>query len=135
MTLVEVLVALAITGLTLTGIVSGYIFCTTLSAKEGLALAASAKAQERLEQTRSAQWTTSVSPPVDFLVASNFPDVFVTLDQSGSGTNVTTATIRTEISQISLKPPIRRIRVDCIWRFKGEQLVTNSIETCRAPDQ
>jgi hypothetical protein len=25
--------------------------------------------------------------------------------------------------------------VDCIWRFKGTELITNSIETIRAPDQ
>jgi hypothetical protein len=25
--------------------------------------------------------------------------------------------------------------VDCIWQFRGVELVTNSIETCRAADQ
>jgi len=135
MTLVEVVVALAIAGLTVGGIVTGYIFCMTSATKNAIAMAANAKAMERIEQTRSAQWDTSIYPAVDQLVASNFPDLFVTLDQSVSGSNIVTATILTDISQISLTPPIRRIRVDCIWQFKGVELVTNTIETCRAPDQ
>ena len=135
MTLIEVVVALAIAGLTVAGIITGYIFCMTLSAKDALAMAANAKVMERIEQTRSAQWDTSVWPAVDELVASNFPDLFITLDKSASGSDVISATIKTDISQISLTPQIRKIRVDCIWQFKGVELITNTIETCRAPDQ
>jgi len=135
MTLIEVVVALAIAGLTMGGIVTGYIFCMNASAKDALAMSANAKVLERIEQTRSAQWDTSVYPAVDQLVATNFPDLVITLDYSRSGSNILSATIKTDISQISLTPPIRRIRVDCIWQFKGVELVTNTIETCRAPDQ
>ena len=135
MTLVEVVVALAIAGLTMGGIVTGYIFCMNSSAKDALAMAANAKAMERIEQTRSAQWDTSTYPAVDQLVATNFPDLVVILDRSVSGSNILSATIKTDISQISVTPPIRRIRVDCVWQFKGVGLVTNTIETCRAPDQ
>jgi hypothetical protein len=53
----------------------------------------------------------------------------------GSGSGGTSATIQTTISQISVTPPIRRIRVDCIWNFMGSQVITNTIETIRAPDQ
>jgi type II secretory pathway pseudopilin PulG len=141
MTLVEVVVALAIAGLTMGGIVTGYIFCLKASAKDALAMAANAKAMERIEQTRSAQWDTSTYPAVDQLVATNFPDLVVTLDQSVSGSNVVSATLKTDISQILPSPasplsgPVRRIRVDCIWQFQGGDFVTNTIETCRAPDQ
>jgi hypothetical protein len=128
-------VALAIAGLTISGIVRGYIFCMNSSAKDALEMAANAKAMERIEQTRSAQWDTSIYPPVDQLVATNFPDLTIVLDRSASGSNTLSATIKTYISQISLTPPVRRIRVDCIWQFKGVELVTNTIETCRAPDQ
>jgi hypothetical protein len=41
----------------------------------------------------------------------------------------------TTISQISLTPPIRDVRVDCIWQFRGAEFITNTIETIRAPDQ
>ena len=52
MTLVEVVIALAITGLTVGGIVAGYIYCTTAAVKVELAQAASARAMERIEETR-----------------------------------------------------------------------------------
>lgn len=140
MTLVEVVVALAITGLTVGGLITGYIFCMTSSEKDALAMAANTRAMERIEETRSAIWAPTRAQPVDELVATNFPDKTVTLDLSGSGSAITSATLKTDISQISpsaslpFSPPVRRIRVDCSWQFKGTAMVT-SIETCRAPDQ
>ena len=135
MTLVEVVMSLAIAGLTMAGIVSGYIYCTTSAIKAELSQAANAQALERLEQTRSAQWDTSSYPVVDQLVATNFPDVTVTLDLPGTNAAGTSATIKTTIAQILTWPPIRRIHVDCIWQFRGAEWITNSIETCRAPSQ
>ncbi len=135
MTLVEVVIALAITGLTVGGIVAGYIYCTTATVKAELVQAASARAMERIEEARSAQWNTSIWPVVDQLVATNFPNEVVSLDMPGSGPGGTSATIQTTISQISLTPPIRNIRVDCIWQFRGAKLITNTIETIRSPDQ
>ena len=135
MTLVEVVIALAITGLIVGGIVTGYIYCTTAAVKAELVQAASARAMERIEETRSAKWDTSVWPIVDLLVATNFPDKGVSLDMPGSNSGGTSATIETTISQISLSPPVRRIRADCIWQFRGVEVITNTIETIRAPDQ
>jgi len=135
MTLVEVVIALAITGLTVGGIVTGYIYCTTAAVKGELVQAASARAMERIEEAHSARWDTSVWPVVDQLVATNFPNEVVSLDMPVSGSGGTSATIETTISQISLNPPIRRIRVDCIWQFRGAEWLTNSVETIRAPDQ
>ena len=134
MTFVEVLIAMTITGMVVMGIVKGYYFCTTSSEKGALALAANARAMERLEETRSAQWDTAFYPAIDKLVAANFPQKVVTLDLTGTGAGVTMATIVTQISQISTTPPIKRIHVDCIWTFNGHTL-TNSVETCRSPDQ
>ena len=135
MTLVEVLMALVLSGLAVGGIISGYTYCTASAEKAALSLAANARAMERLEETRSAKWDAASWPSVDQVVTTNFPDKVVTLDLSGSGVGITTATIQTVISQISTNPPLKLIRVDCIWKFKAGQVVTNSIETCRAPDQ
>ena len=135
MTLIEVVVAMAITGLAVAGILTGYTYCTTSAEKGALTLAASARAMERLEETRSAKWDTSIWPPVDQVVATNFPDKVVSLDLTGSGVATTPATLQTAITQISTNPPLKRIRVDCIWKFKSGLAVTNTIETCRAPDQ
>jgi prepilin-type N-terminal cleavage/methylation domain-containing protein len=134
MTLIEVVIALAITGLTVGGIVSGYIYCTTAAVKAELFQAANAKALERLEQTRGAIWDTSSYPVVDQLVASNFPDETVTLDMPGTNAIGTTATIQTTIAQISASPLIRSVHVDCIWQFRGSELITTSVETIRAPN-
>lgn len=135
MTLVEVVVAMAITGLAVAGIVNGYNYCTNSAQKAALSLAANARVMEQVEATRSAIWAPDRSPAVDQLVTTNFPSKPVTLDLAGSGVVVMLATIRTDISQASVNPPLKRIRVDCIWQFRGVQSVTNTIETCRAPDQ
>jgi type II secretory pathway pseudopilin PulG len=135
MTLVEVVIALGISVVTVAGIVTGYIYCTTANVKESLYQAANGHAAARLEEVRSARWDTSSFPPVDELVATNFLGKNVVLDLSGSRATTTPATIHTEISDLSVTPPVRRIRVQCIWSVKGDELVTNTIETCRAPDQ
>jgi len=135
MTLIEVLIALAITGLTLAGIISGYIYCMTSNVKAELMQAAHAKALERIEQTRSAVWAPNRTPPQDDLVVTNFPNLSVTLDMPGDATNGTQATIVTTIASISDNPPLRSVHVDCIWNFQGGEWVTNSIETVRASDQ
>ena len=133
--MVEVVVALALTGLTVSGIVTGYIYCTNASMKDSIYMAANGRVMERIEEARSARWDMSSYPVVDQLVATNFPDKMVALQTTAKGLETISATIKTEISNISLTPPVRRIRVDCIWLFKGVEPVTNTIETCRAPDQ
>ena len=133
MTLVEVVISLAIAVIMVGGIVEGYIYCTTSAVKAELAQAANAKAMQRLEETRSAVWDTSSYPVNDQLVASNFPDEVVTLDLPGTNSAGTSATIQTYISQISTNPSFAKIHVDCIWQFQGTGLITNSIESIRAP--
>ena len=135
LTLVEVVVALGISVLAVAGIVSGYLFSIASAQKSVLSLAAGAKAIQRIEETRGAKWDTSSSPAVDQLVASNFPDQQVILDHNGAGTAITYGTNFTQISQISTNPPLKRVHVDCVWKFKASQLLTNMVETCRAPDQ
>jgi type II secretory pathway pseudopilin PulG len=136
MTLVEVLVAFAISGLATAGIVYGYVFSINSAERFSMSQAANAQAIERMEQVRSALWDSSSSPVVDQVVSSNFPNQTVALDLSGAGTGVTYATNITQISTISTSPPLKRIHVDCVWTFGMSQtLMTNSIETCRGPDQ
>jgi len=135
MTLAEVVIAMAISGVAVAGIIGGYVYCTTSAEKSGLYLAAHARALERIEETRSAKWDTASWPPVDQLVVSNFPSKVVTLDLSGSGVGAVTGTLNTDITLISANPPLKRIRVDCIWTFRQGETITTTIETCRAPDQ
>lgn len=126
---------MAITGMAVGGIVNGYHYCTNSAQKAALSLAANALAMERIEETRSVTWAPDRSPAVDQLVAINFTNKTVTLDLSGSGAVVIPAIIQTEISQVSVNPPLKRIRVACIWQYQGVEWITNIIETCRAPVQ
>jgi prepilin-type N-terminal cleavage/methylation domain-containing protein len=135
LTLMEVVVALMISGLAVAAIVTGYIFSVASAQKTALSLAAGAKAMERIEQTRSAKWDISKWPQVDQLDVSNFPNEIVVLDENAAGNGITYGTNITQISQISQQPPLKMVHVDCVWNFKGIQLLTNSVETCRAPDQ
>jgi len=134
MTLVEVLIALAIAGLGIGAIVGGDMFCGASAGRNSLFLAANSKAMERIEEVRAAQWDTSLFPAVDELSVTNFPDELVILDRSATSSRVTYATNHVVISDISTSPPLRRIRVDCTWRLYNGTLMTNTIETCRAPD-
>ena len=135
MTLVEVLIALTISGLAVGAIVGGYLFAAGSAEKSALSLAANASALGRMEEARCARWIISISPVVDEVVSTNFPDTVVTLDLPGSGSQRTYGTNRIQISQISTNPSLKRIHVDCVWAFKDSKLFTNSVETCRAPDQ
>lgn len=135
MTLVEVATASAVAALVIAGIFNGYNYCTQAAQRSGLMLAASALALQRVEETRSAIWDTASWPVTDQLFATNFPAKTVTLDVSGDGKVTTTATVYTDISQISTTPPLKRIRVDCVWQYRNATWITNSIETCRAPKQ
>jgi hypothetical protein len=137
MTLAEVVVALAIASLTVLSLVGGYISSTVAAEKARLSLAANTRALERLEDTHGAIWNVSGWPVVDQLVATNFPAEVVILDLSGQGAGISYGTNYTTISQVSVAPQLRRIRVDCIWKFQSAQfssLCTNTVETLRAPD-
>lgn len=137
MTLAEVVVALSIAGLTVASLVGGYISSTVAAEKASLSLAANTRALERLEDTHAASWNVAASPVIDKLVATNFPTVAVILDLSGQGSGTTYGTNYTTISQVSVTPPLRRIRVDCVWRFQNRQsstVYTNTVETLRGPD-
>jgi type II secretory pathway pseudopilin PulG len=137
MTLAEVVVALAVVSLTVGSLVGGYISSTMTAEKASLSLAANTRALERLEDTRAAVWNVSGYPAVDQLVATNFPAKLVMLDLSGQGAGVTYGTNYTTITQVSATPLLRRVRVDCAWRFQSRQftkLFTNTVESLRGPD-
>ena len=135
LTLVEVVISLMISVLAVSGIVCGYLFSINSAQKSSLSLSAQAQAMERLEQTRGAKWDLSSWPVADEVVATNFPDQVVILDHAGNGAGIIYGTNLTQITLLSTVPPLKKVRVDCIWTYKGDHLQTNTIETCRAPDQ
>ena len=96
-------------------------------------LAAHSLAMQRIEQTRAAKWDPAGFPPVDDL--TNRPPAVDILDIPISGTNIAYATSITTIATVSLNPPLKKIRVECVWPFVNRGLFTNVVVTYRAPDQ
>ena len=135
-TLAEVVIAMAITVMSLGGVIMGYIFAMRQAEWSAYSLAAQSLANQRLEQTRAAKWDPRASPPVDEVVANNFPTVPTNvLDMPVSGTNMAYATNFTTISDVTNGGyPLKLIRVDCVWSFR-ERVFSNTIATYRAPDQ
>lgn len=133
--LAEVVMAVGITVLVFAGGVLGYVQSAQQAEWSAYSLAANSLAQQRLEQTRAAKWDTQASPPIDNLVATNFPSRVDVLDVPIAGTNIVYATNITTISNLSANPPVKMVRVDCIWRFWNRGVYTNTVVTYRAPDQ
>jgi hypothetical protein len=135
LTLMEVVFSLAIVALTIGSVVTGYVFAA--QEMEGAACSAAAEfmAQRRVEQARAAKWDALADPPVDELVGSNFPVVMAALDIPVAGNNPRYATSTTSIAVISNDPPLKLIRVDCVWSLSSRGPFTNTVATWRAPDQ
>lgn len=164
MTIMEVAISISVAGIAIVGVVNGYVFTAKRAEWNAYSLAAQSLAMQQLEQTRAAKWDQLASPPVDELVASNFIDQVNILDIPVTGnalagtlaaqfpkprTNCSTiinqattngitfvfATNYISIWSVTTNPPLKGIRVDCVWSFMGRSTHTNSIVTYRGPDQ
>lgn len=133
--MVEVLVSLVLAVLSTGGIVSGYILSANRAEWSAYSLAAQSLAMQRVEQARAAKWDPSAFPSADDLQSTNFPLAVEILDIPISGTNIVYATNLTTITTVSANPPLKMVRVDCVWRFTNRGLFTNTVATYRAPDQ
>jgi type II secretory pathway pseudopilin PulG len=135
LTLAEVVTSLAITGVIVASVVSGYVFSAQQMELASSSSAAEFMARKRVEQARSAKWDRLAYPPVDELMSSNFPVVAAPLDVPVSANSPQYATNITTISTVSDDPPVKMIRVDCVWSFQTRGPFTNAVIAYRAPDQ
>jgi hypothetical protein len=126
--------SLGLGGLIFGGVFNGYIMSSTMAEWDGYNLAGHALAMQYLETARAAKWDTQASVPVDMLVTTNFPARLDVLDVPSGGTPVM-ATNSIYITTISADPPLKMIRVECVWSFRGRGPFTNASVTYRAPDQ
>jgi Tfp pilus assembly protein PilV len=133
--LAEVVVSMGLLGMSIGGIINGYVYATRQAEWSAYSLAAHSLAVQRLEQARAAKWDPQAYPSVDRVIQANFPVVSAVLDVPMSGTNCVIATITTTVSTVSVNPPARMIRVDCRWPFMNRGWFTNTIVSYRAPDQ
>lgn len=132
-TLAEVVIALAIVAMTMGGIVYGYLMSAKRAEWAAYSLAAQSLAAQGVEQMRAAQWAPEAWPVIDQMPPTNFATV-EPLDVPVSGIAVL-ATNYHAITQVSASPPLRQLRVDCVWMFGTRGPYTNSVATFRAPDQ
>ena len=127
------MVEMAIAGITVAGIASGFMQIFVQGQSSAYSLAAHSQAMRGLEQARAAKW----DPAGKDELGSNTnwltqPEI---LDLPMSGNNITYGTNRVYVTTISTKPPLRQIKVECTWNFMNRRTFTNSIVTYRAPDQ
>jgi len=131
--LIEMVIALAVAGILIAGMVSGHIQAAKQAEWSAYSLAASSLALQQLERVRGAKWDSQAGN--DQVVSSNFPVTVEILDIPLTKTNIVYATNRTTITTLSTAPPLKMVRVDCTWRFLRRGISTNSVATYRAPDQ
>ena len=134
-TLMEVVISLSISAITIGATITGYTLSTRRAEWSAYSLAAHSLAMQRLEQTRAAKWDPNGWPTADELISSNFPVRQEVLDIPISGTNLVYATNFTTITTLSTTPPLKMIRVDCTWMFLSRGPFTNSVVTYRTADQ
>src|SRR5688572_32083155 len=94
--------------------VAGFLNAATQAEASAYVLAAQCQALERLEQVRAAKWDPNADPPVDQMITNNFPVLIKVLDIPKKGFFVF-ATNYTSIKIISANPPLKMMRVDCVW--------------------
>lgn len=135
MTLIEVAVSLAVVGITSASVISGYVYSMKQMEVAACSTAAEMAARQRLEQARAAKWDTLAEPAVDELVSSNFPVLVLPLDIPVSGNKAVHGTNITNISIASEDPPLKLIKVDCVWSLPPRGPFTNTLMIYRAPDQ
>jgi len=139
--LIEVMVSFAIFTLVISGLVYGYVQVNRTATWSSCSLAAQSIASEGLERARAAQWNELGSGD-DWPPATNGSRVVIatldtncTLDVPSTGTLIYVTNF-IYVSTVSVSPPLRQIRSDCVWNFPlNNQLCTNTAISLRAPDQ
>jgi type II secretory pathway pseudopilin PulG len=135
-TILEVVLAVAITALVFGGIVTSYVNTSRRAEWSGYSLAAQALAMQQLEQARSAKWDVLSTPVVDELT-NIAPVSSAILDLPISGTNVVWATNYATVSTVAISTTplvtVHMVQVSTVWPFRVK-LYTNRVSDYYAPD-
>jgi prepilin-type N-terminal cleavage/methylation domain-containing protein len=138
-TLTEVVVSLAITAMIFGGVIYGYVFTAYQAEYSSYSLAAQSLAMQGIEQARAAKWDPQAWPPVDDLGVTNYVQLDM-LDVPQASGIAAWATNYISITTVTVSPPLRELRADCVWsmcnlngRTRGP--FTNTAITLRTADQ
>jgi len=137
-TLAEVVVAVAVITLTFAVVVYGYLRTADRAEWSSYSLAAQSLAMQGVEQVRAAKWDPQAWPVADELGVTNFVQV-APLDVPVVNEPVM-ATNYISVTTVSVNPPLRQLRADCVWSLRNRPAsitgpFTNTAVTLRAPDQ
>lgn len=145
-TLIEILITLVILTTVVSGLICGYVQANWTAEWSSMSLAAQSYASQGAEQVRAAIWR-----PRDILTngvqtmdqwpsgrSTNFVD-FMDIPTKGDPTSTNFQYWETDyvaVTTISVNPPIRQIRSDCVWTFPmNGKLCTNTVILLRTGDQ
>ena len=134
-TLMEVVVSLAILGLSLGGILTLYVRSAQRADWSGYSVSAQMMALSGLEQCRAAKFDPHGSPPTDALVSSNFPPRVDVLDPGNANGIASYGTNTITILTIYTNPPLKLMRAVCTWTYPGRGVFSNSASVYRAANQ
>jgi prepilin-type N-terminal cleavage/methylation domain-containing protein len=148
-TLVEVLMALALMALVMSGLMYGYVQANRMTEWCSMSLSAQSYASQGAEQARAADWrprdsSTNTGPNTkDELPATNYvlsgSNYIMDIPIKGSPSSTNFAffvTNKIYVTDLSSNPYLRQIRSDAIWIFpRTGKLYTNTLILLRAPDQ
>lgn len=129
----EVVISLAVASISVGGIMYGYVVSARRAEWSAYSLNAHNLATQTLERCRSAKWDPTANPAVDMLVTGNFPTERLMMDMPITGTNAIFGTNYVTISTVSVNPPLKFIRVDCMWLFTNGRVYSNSVASYRSP--
>jgi type II secretory pathway pseudopilin PulG len=150
-TLIEVLIAFGILAAVIYGFAYGYVQADRMAQWSAMSLAAQSYALQGAEQARAADWR-----PRDPVPASGSTTGLGTMDEWPAGLTTNQVdfmyvpssgqpsasdlgsweTNVISVTTVSVNPPVRQIRSDCIWTFALTRAVfTNTVILLRAPDQ
>lgn len=133
--LIEVIMSVAISSLSVGGILQGYIMSSQRVEWLACSQAANSMAAQRIEQVRAAKWDLLAYPAIDEVVSTNFPSAVAPFDMPSVGNNQVYGTNVVTITTVSVNPPMKMISVECTWRAFNRGLFTNVITVYRSPDQ
>jgi prepilin-type N-terminal cleavage/methylation domain-containing protein len=133
-TLIEVVVAVAISVLVMAGMFKGYNVASRRAQFSSYSLAANQMAMQQMESIVAATWVVSGTSVTNVFSATLTNTQVNALCLPNSGTNLVYATNYATVTQISTNPPYLMVQVSCIWNFMGMGTFTNTVGVLRAPD-
>jgi len=132
-TLIEVVIAAAISAMVLAGMFEGYNMAGRKAQFSACSIAATSEAMHQLEGAFAANWVPAYGQnQLLALGGTNTANLCLPVAQS----NVITCTNYTTVTEISTSPPYALIQVQCVWGFPNYGgTYTNTVAVLRAPNE